>query len=185
VGARTVGTVLLLALAAAGCAGAGGRGGAAPSAAVTAPMVITVTSPAFPDGHPIPTRYTCAGANSSPALAWRGVPEGAKAIALVVDDPDAPNGTFVHWVALDLSPTTTGVAAHSLPAGAVQARNSAGHASYTGPCPPSGTHHYRFTVYALRARTGLSTGAPTDSALRAVRRLAIAQGRLVGTYSRH
>ena len=150
---------------------------------VHAPDVITVSSAAVREGQPIPARFTCDGDGQSPPLAWRGVPAGAAALALVVDDPDAPRKTFVHWVLLDMPVDTTGLEAGRVPAGAVQARNSAGHASYFGPCPPSGTHHYRFTVYALSKRTGLRDGAPLDEALRAVESTATAQGRLVGTYA--
>lgn len=152
---------------------------------VHAPDVITVRSPAFRDGRPIPARFTCDGDGLSPPLAWDSVPDDAAALALVVDDPDAPRRTFVHWVVLDMPAETTGLDTDGLPAGAVQARNSAGHASYFGPCPPSGTHHYRFTVYALSQRTGLRDGAELDRALRAVESTATAQGRLVGTYARH
>ena len=151
---------------------------------VHAPDVMTVSSPAFREGHPIPERFTCDGDGQSPPLDWHGVPAGAAALALVVDDPDAPRRTFVHWVVLDLPVETAGLDADQVPSGAVQARNSAGHASYFGPCPPSGTHHYRFTVYALSKRTGLRDGARLDQALRAVEAAATAQGRLVGTYAR-
>jgi Raf kinase inhibitor-like YbhB/YbcL family protein len=150
---------------------------------VPAPDMITVSSPAVREGQPIPARFTCDGDGQSPPLTWQGVPTGAAALALVVDDPDAPRKTFVHWVVLDMPAETTGLEAGGVPAGAVQARNSAGHASYFGPCPPSGTHHYRFTVYALSKRTGLRDGAPLDEALRAVESTATAQGRLVGTYA--
>jgi Raf kinase inhibitor-like YbhB/YbcL family protein len=151
---------------------------------MTVPDAITVTSPAFEDGQPIPARFSCDGDNVSPPLAWLGVPSEAKAVALVVDDPDAPRGTFVHWVLLDLAPGTRSLAEGSVPAGARQATNSAGKATYFGPCPPSGTHHYRFTVYALTSATGLPTGAALNQALEAIDTSAIARGRLVGTYAR-
>jgi Raf kinase inhibitor-like YbhB/YbcL family protein len=151
---------------------------------IDAPDVITVTSSDFGDGEQIPKRLTCDGDGTSPQLGWRGVPKSAKALVLVVDDPDAPDGTFVHWLVLDITPGTTKVDADSVPTGAVQAENGAGEASYTGPCPPSGTHHYRFTVYALEAKTRLHAGESTGTALRAVRKVAMARGRLVGTYSR-
>lgn len=175
---------LVLVLGSTACGG--GEGGRTDDAAtkVDAPHVITVTSNAFQDGRPIPKRFTCDGDSTSPQVAWRGVPKDAKALALVIDDPDASNGTFVHWLLVDMGPETTKVEAGSVPSGAVQAENGAGDASYTGPCPPSGTHHYRFTIYALKARTGLDDGASTETALGAVRKAAIAQGRLVGTYSR-
>jgi Raf kinase inhibitor-like YbhB/YbcL family protein len=117
-------------------------------------------------------------------LDWTGVPEGAAALSLVVDDPDAPRGTFVHWVVLDLPVEATGLSGPSLPPGSAQAKNSAGKASYFGPCPPSGTHHYRFTVYALSERTALGDGAGLEEALRAVTAAATARGQLVGTYTR-
>jgi Raf kinase inhibitor-like YbhB/YbcL family protein len=151
---------------------------------MTAPHSIIVTSPAFRDGRPIPARFSCDGDNVSPPLAWQGVPSAAKAVALVVDDPDAPRGTFVHWVLLDLAPDTSSLAQGSVPTGATQATNSAGKATYFGPCPPSGTHHYRFTVYALTSATGLPTGANLNRALKAINSSAIARGQLVGTYAR-
>ncbi len=153
--------------------------------AMQAPDVISVRSPVFDNDRPIPTRFTCDGANVSPPLRWHGVPEGAEALALVVDDPDAPRGTFVHWVVLDMPATTDGVEQGAVPPGAVQAKNSAGRRSYFGPCPPSGAHHYRFTVYALSRRTGLPDGAGLEQALHAVGSAALAQGRLTGTYARH
>ena len=163
----------------------GGQSSTRKETAVEPPNVITVSSPAFRDGQPIPARFTCDGSGEAPPLAWSGVPDGTAALSLVVDDPDAPRGTFVHWVVLDLPADATGLPGESLPAGMVQARNSAGRASYFGPCPPSGTHHYRFTVYALSERTGMRDGAELDTALRAVQSAATAQGRLVGTYARH
>jgi Raf kinase inhibitor-like YbhB/YbcL family protein len=152
--------------------------------AVEAPDMMTVTSTAFGDGEPIPRTFTCDGAGGPPPLAWVGVPRDAVGLALIVDDPDAPRGTFVHWVVLDMPRTTTGVDGGALPSGAVQAKNTAGRASYFPPCPPSGTHHYRFTVYALTERTGLRDGVDLEKALRAVASSATARGRLVGTYER-
>ncbi|GAB3450200.1 YbhB/YbcL family Raf kinase inhibitor-like protein [Phycicoccus ginsengisoli] len=151
--------------------------------AVNAPSTITVTSEAFVEGGTVPRRYTCDGPGTSPPLAWSGVPTGAAALALVVDDPDAPSGTFTHWVLLDLPPSTRSIPEGVTPPG-VQARNSAGKAAWMGPCPPSGTHHYRFTVVALRSPTGLRDGAALADALEAVRGGALAQGRLTATYRR-
>ena len=151
---------------------------------MTAPDAITVTSTGFQNDQPIPARFSCDGAGVSPPLAWQGVPSEAQALALVVDDPDAPRGTFVHWVVLDIPPSSPSLSEAQLPAGATQATNSAGKAAYFGPCPPSGTHHYRFTVYALSAPTGLPDGAGLDEALEAIEASAIARGRLVGTYAR-
>jgi Raf kinase inhibitor-like YbhB/YbcL family protein len=152
--------------------------------AMTAAQEMTVRSTAFAEGEFIPSRYTCDGDGEQPPLTWEGVPAGASALALVVDDPDAPRGTFTHWVVLDLPVDTTGLDAGALPRGAVQAENSGGRTSYAPPCPPRGVHHYRFTVYALASPTGLPEGAGLDAALRAVGSGALAWGRLVGTYQR-
>lgn len=149
-----------------------------------APDVIEVTSSAFAEGDAIPTQYTCDGDEVSPPLAWSGVPEDVAALALVVDDPDAPSGTFTHWVVLDVPTSTDSSPEGGVPEGGVQAQTSAGSAAYAGPCPPSGTHHYRFTVVALDDETGLAEGAPLDDALAAVDDHAIARGTLSGTYSR-
>lgn len=152
--------------------------------AVDAPERITVTSAAFGDGEAIPRRFTCDGEGAPPPLTWEGVPKGTAALALIVDDPDAPRGTFVHWVVLDMPAATTEVDGTALPRNAVQARNSAGRASFFPPCPPSGAHRYRFTVYALSERTGLRDGVELARALRAVASNSTVQGRLVGTYER-
>jgi Raf kinase inhibitor-like YbhB/YbcL family protein len=178
--------VVLLLLCTTGLAGCGGNASSDPPeagpSAGTVPTTITVTSTAFDEGGRIPVRFTCDGDQTSPELAWTGGGKPA-AWALVVDDPDAP-GTFVHWVVLDIPAATRSLAEGSAPAGATQVANSAGSASYAGPCPPSGTHHYRFTVYALPATTGLSGSADPDEAIAKVRSSATAQGTLVGLYSR-
>jgi Raf kinase inhibitor-like YbhB/YbcL family protein len=146
---------------------------------------ISVSSPAFADGKSIPAQFTCDGDGQPPPLAWEGVPPGTAALALVVDDPDAPRGTFVHWIVLDMPGDVTDLAGSgALPSGAIQATNSAGRASYSPPCPPSGTHHYRFTVYALSEPTRLRDGAALDTALRTIESTATAQGRLISTYAR-
>jgi Raf kinase inhibitor-like YbhB/YbcL family protein len=163
-----------------GCVG--GETGEEPT--VSVPQVISVQSRQFAEGQAIPARFTCDGEGVAPSLSWQGVPEGAEALALVVDDPDAPRGTFTHWVVLDLPASTTTLDAGAVPSGAVQAKNSGGRASYYPPCPPSGVHRYRFTVYALSRQTGLSEGAELDTALQAVESAATAQGRLTGTYTR-
>ena len=170
--------VVLLGAAACG----GGQPGGDP--AVTAAASMTVTSTAFREDGTIPRQYTCDGAGTSPPLAWSGTPTAAKALAIVVDDPDAPSGTFTHWVLLDLDPKTTSLSEGTTPQDAKQALNSAGKPSYYGPCPPSGTHHYRFTVYALSAPTGLAAGARLDAALKAIGSKNIGHGRLTGLYAR-
>jgi Raf kinase inhibitor-like YbhB/YbcL family protein len=145
---------------------------------------ITVDSPDITEGGPIPARYTCDGQGVSPPLRWSGVPPDAAVLALVVDDPDAPRGTYTHWVVVDIDPAVTSVARGQSPPGAQQIVNSAGRAFYMGPCPPSGVHHYRFTVYALSRRLALPSRASLQSALDAIAEAATAQGRLTGTYRR-
>jgi Raf kinase inhibitor-like YbhB/YbcL family protein len=117
-----------------------------------APNTIVTTSPAFDDGQPIPRQYTCYGSAESPELTWRGAPDEARSLALVVTDPDAPGGTFVHWLLYDLPPQQTRLEADHPPGGAREATNSAGKQGWYPPCPPSGTHHYQFTIYALNDR---------------------------------
>lgn len=154
------------------------------SSASTAAPAFAISSPDFAAGGPIPTRYTCDGANSSPTLRWSGVPAGAAALALVVDDPDAPAGTFTHWVVVDIDPAVTGSAAGRPPAGGREITNDTGKAAYFGPCPPSGTHHYRFTLYALRAPVAPAAGSSLTAVLGAIRSAASAQTRVTGTYHR-
>ena len=112
------------------------------------------------------------------------MPADAAEVALVVDDPDAPSGTFTHWVVVDIPTSTTSSAEDGVPEGGIETTTSAGSPAYAGPCPPSGTHHYRFTVVALDADTGLAEGASLDEALAAVDDHAVASGTLTGTYSR-
>jgi hypothetical protein len=174
--------VLMAVLAAlAGCS----RGGGESIEERDLPARITVSSAAFADGAAIPERFTCAGENVSPPLRWSGVPEGTAGVALVVDDPDAPRGTFVHWVVVGLDPATEGLDEGAVPAGARQLPNSAGDAAWTGPCPPGGAaHHYRFTVYALAREPEVAGDPDPGAAVEAIEAAATARGRLVGTFSR-
>jgi Raf kinase inhibitor-like YbhB/YbcL family protein len=177
--------VLLCAGVVSGCGGEqtsdSGEGDAPPATTAS----IRVTSTAFTDGARIPVGFTCDGDETSPPLAW-SAPDADKpaAWAVVVDDPDAPGGTFVHWVVLDIPAGTRSLAAGEAPRGSTQVTNSAGSADYAGPCPPSGTHHYRFAVYALPSATGLTADAGLDDALAKVRSSATATGTLVGVYQR-
>jgi Raf kinase inhibitor-like YbhB/YbcL family protein len=148
-----------------------------------AATTITVSSDAFAEGDEVPERFTCDGEEVSPPLEWTG--GQGEAWALVVDDPDAPGGTYVHWVVLDITTQTTSVEAGEVPAGGVQVVNSSGEASYAGPCPPSGEHRYRFTIYALDAPTGLTESASLDDALDAISEGATSRGTMTAVYSRH
>jgi Raf kinase inhibitor-like YbhB/YbcL family protein len=138
---------------------------------------LTVSSTDFADGTAIPSAFTCTGAGRRPALAWSGA--SAPAWAIVVDDPDAPNGDFYHWVVVDI-PGSVMKTGDTAPAGAVELTNSGGSVGWTPPCPPSGTHHYRFTVYALHGRTDLTSGTSIKDAFDAISKDATAQGRLTG-----
>jgi Raf kinase inhibitor-like YbhB/YbcL family protein len=149
-------------------------------------VAITVSSPDFSEGEPIPVEYSCDGGDVSPPLSWDGAPVEAAELALVVDDPDAGGGTYVHWVLFGLDPSLTKLEAGVVPTGGRQAENSAGDAAYKGPCPPGGddAHHYRFTVYALSEEIAADDGASAGDVLDRVRETAIAKGTLTATFDR-
>jgi Raf kinase inhibitor-like YbhB/YbcL family protein len=169
----------------AGC-GSSPSGSGAADALVDAPIAsgLAVTSPAFTAGSAIPPRYSCDGV--SPPLSWTGVPTGSAELAVVVDDPDAPDGTYVHWVLFAIGPAIGQLAEGEVPAGARQARNSARHTGYSGPCPPrgDGPHHYRFSIYALGRSVAAADGSSSGEVLRAVRDAAISKGTLTATFDR-
>ncbi len=152
-------------------------------------MEIKMTSPAFEEGGLIPRRYTCDGADVSPPLSWTGVPEGSATIALICDDPDAPMGTWVHWVLFNLPATEKSLpeaipADKELKSGARQGRNDFRRIGYGGPCPPGGTHRYFFKIYALDAALDLPAGATKAELLKAMEGHILAQGQLMGKYRR-
>jgi Raf kinase inhibitor-like YbhB/YbcL family protein len=146
-------------------------------------MRLEVTSSAFGANQLIPPEFTCDGANKPPPIAWSGVPKETQSIAILVDDPDAPGGTFTHWLITDLPATTTSLSeGGALPRGAMASRNDMGKAGYAGPCPPSGRHHYHFHVYALDAPVGKA--ADRQAFLSAIPGHVLAEGDLVGVYQR-
>ncbi len=152
-------------------------------------MEINVESSAFKEGQSIPKQYTCDGVNISPPLEWKGVPKNAKTLAIICDDPDAPTGTWVHWVVYNLSANDMGLientpATEKLTGGGLQGKNDFGKIGYGGPCPPSGTHRYFFKLYALDAELDLRPGATKSDLLKAMEGHIVAQGQLMGTYSR-
>jgi hypothetical protein len=152
-------------------------------------MDIKLTSSAFEDGGMIPVKYTCDGDNISPPLAWENIPEGTKSIALVCDDPDAPMGTFVHWVLYNLPPDTNKLeenipVTEKLENGACQASTSFGKIGYGGPCPPSGIHRYYFKIYALDKELDESSVEDKTSLLSAMEEHILSQGQLIGRYKR-
>ena len=143
-----------------------------------------ITSSAFQEGGNIPSKFTCDGADSSPPLQISEVPSGAKSVALIVDDPDAPSGLFTHWTVWNISPQTTTIAEGSGPKG-VQGTNDFGKSGYGGPCPPSGTHRYYFKIFALDRELDLPGGAKRSELDAAMKGHVVAQGVLMGRYSRH
>jgi len=142
-----------------------------------------ITSSAFRDNQPIPPKYTCDGEDLNPPLAFEGVPQAASSLALVVDDPDAPSGTWNHWVVWDMPPTTSAIGEGQDPAGVVGS-NSWHRTSYGGPCPPRGEHRYRFTLYALDTTMELPPRAGPRELDRAMKGHVLAKAQLVGRYAR-
>jgi len=154
-------------------------------------MGLALSSPAFSPGGEIPTLFTCEGRDLSPALDWTGVPEAAKSLVLIVDDPDAPDPkapkmTWVHWVLYDIPPTATGLpeGGRPLPAGTREGLNDWNRHGYGGPCPPIGRHRYFFKLYALdKALPALAR--PTKTAVeQAMRGHVLGQAELLGTYQK-
>ncbi len=157
---------------------------------VEAAMAFTLSSPAFPPGGRIPRDHTCDGADRSPPLVWDGVPQGTRAFALICDDPDAPAGTWVHWVLYDLPGSTTSLAEGVPPGetvlgGAHHGVNDFRRTGYGGPCPPPGKpHRYFFRLYALDAPTGLPPRATKAKVLDAIAGHVRGQAELIGVYGR-
>jgi Raf kinase inhibitor-like YbhB/YbcL family protein len=153
-------------------------------------MNIEITSSAFTEGNPIPIEYTCDGSDISPDLKWGSVPANTKSLALVCDDPDAPSGTFVHWVIYGIPTGETQLpksapAAASLSNGAKQGKNGFGRIGYGGPCPPRGTpHRYFFRISALDTTIDEPPGASRAQIDRAMKGHVLAEGHLMGTYKR-
>ena len=163
---------------------------------------IKLRSSAFTDGGMIPETFTCDGPNHSPPLAWSGVPDSARSLVLICDDPDAPRGTWSHWVAFNLPIQLKGlkegvptdekipraVMEGSPPAGedleAKQGKNDFGKTGYGGPCPPSGTHRYFFRIYALNSKLKLDSSATRAEVLKGIEGCILAEGRLMGKYER-
>ncbi len=153
-------------------------------------MTLRLTTSAFEPGSDIPARFTCDGRDVSPALTWTAPPDGTESFALIVDDPDAPRKTWVHWVLYDLPATARGLPEAvardgALPSGARQGRNDFGHVGYGGPCPPPGpAHRYCFTLYALDTKLPLPAGATRAHLDRAMRGHVLAHAELTGRYRR-
>jgi Raf kinase inhibitor-like YbhB/YbcL family protein len=145
---------------------------------------VKITSSAFQEGGTIPDKFSKNGQNVSPELRIEGVPSNAKGLAIIVDDPDAPSGLFTHWLAWNIDPKTPQIAEGSAPSGAVQGKNDFGDVGYGGPQPPSGTHRYYFKVFALNSPLDLKSGAKRKDVDAAMKGHVIAQGQLMGKYSK-
>lgn len=156
-----------------------------------ATMSLALTSDAFVNGQSIPAKYACTGRNISPALTWNEPPAGTQSFALIMDDPDAPMGTWVHWVLFnipadvrslqeDLPLTGKNVDPNAIFVG----KNSSSNIRYDGPCPPSGTHRYYFKLYALDTTISLLPGATKEQVLKEMEGHILAQGELMGTFSK-
>jgi len=153
--------------------------------------VLPLTSDAFANGQTIPAKYTCVGRNISPALSWDTPPAGTQSFALIMDDPDAPGGTWVHWVlynipmdARNLQEDLPVTGKNAEPHAVFTGKNSAGNIGYNGPCPPGGTHRYFIKLYALDEIVGLLPGADKGELLKAMEGHILAQGELMGTFSK-
>ena len=145
---------------------------------------LQLLSSVFKEGEEIPHQFTCKGQNINPPLNIVGVPPDAKSLALIMHDPDAVSGDFVHWIAWDLPASTDSIAPSSVPVGAIQGLNDSGKSGYTGPCPPAGTgtHHYKFELYALNTNLGLSGNSKRDDLKEAMRDHIINQYTLTGIF---
>jgi Raf kinase inhibitor-like YbhB/YbcL family protein len=170
---RWIGFLLVIATMLSGC-------GAPPAGEA----IIRLSSPAFGEGTSIPVQYTCDGQDASPLLEWNGAPQGTRSLALIMDDPDAPGGTFTHWLVYALAPGMTHLSEGVPPSGR-EGANSFGRTGYGGPCPPSGqTHRYVFKLYALDREIDLPIGASKSELETVMQGHVIGQGRLTGTYRR-
>ncbi len=141
-------------------------------------------SPAFDRQQQIPRKYTCDGNDINPPLRIEHIPMAAQSLALIVDDPDAPRGTWVHWVLWNIDPSRSEISEGSVPAGAVEGVNDFGNLGYGGPCPPSGTHRYFFRLYALDAAIPLDKGITRKDLEKAMKGHVLGQAELIGLYSR-
>ncbi len=162
-----------------------------PTSTPEADMSLDLKSDAFVNGQSIPAKYSCVGKNVSPALTWSDPPAGTQSFALIVDDPDAPMGTWVHWVLFNI-PADQRSLAEDLPVTGKNVdpnaiyfgKNSSGNTRYDGPCPPSGMHRYYFKLYALDRLVDLLPGATKEELLKAMQGHILAQGELMGTFSK-
>jgi Raf kinase inhibitor-like YbhB/YbcL family protein len=154
------------------------------SSAVNAAQQFTITSSVAPAMGKIPVMYTCDGKNISPPIAWQGAPDNTKVYALIVADPDAPAGTFYHWVLYNIPKTVTNIPANSSPTNTLIGDNSAHQPGYHGPCPPSGTHRYIFTIYALDEALPLQEEADAQTVMQAMEKHVLGKAEYTMVFNR-
>ena len=145
---------------------------------------MTISSPAFALGQAIPKKYSCEGDGVNPPLVIKDVPAGAGSLALIMDDPDAPMGTWTHWVMWNIPANVMQIAENSVPSGAVQGQASSGQNNYGGPCPPSGTHRYYFRLYALPGKLNISSFSDVEVLRKALSGSTVAEAEYMGTYTK-
>jgi Raf kinase inhibitor-like YbhB/YbcL family protein len=142
-----------------------------------------ISSPLFGDKQPIPSKYTCDGENINPPLRIKDVPEEAKSLVLIMEDPDAPSGLFTHWLVWNLGPTTEIIAEGTLPPEAIEGETSFGEVGYGGPCPPDKQHRYIFRLYALDSTLDLAPGAKREELEAGIKMITIETAELTGLYA--
>lgn len=169
----SVALLLMFAVVLGGC-------GVPPSSMTT----LTITSDSFRENATIPREFTCDGAGLRPNLAFGGIPEGTASLAIIVSDPDAPSGTFIHWTAWNIDPALTYLPGTDPLSRAVQGVTGTGRAGYVGPCPPTGTHRYIFTLYAVSTQLDLPASSTIDELKAALIGQVLAEATLTGLYSR-
>jgi hypothetical protein len=148
------------------------------------PNIMRIKSPAFENNSYIPSKYTCDGEDINPPLEIFDIPKGTQSLLLIVDDPDAPVGTFLHWLVWNIDPNTSLIEENSVPFQASQGKNDFGRENYGGPCPPAGTHRYFFKVYALDKKLDLPSGAELNQVLKEIENHILDQAQLIGLYKR-
>lgn len=143
-----------------------------------------ITSSAFEESEEIPAKYTCDAENVSPPLEFWDIPENTASLALLIEDPDAPSGLFTHWILFNIPFNITKISEGAIPQGAIEGKNDAGGTGYVGPCPPSGTHRYIFSLYALDRILPLSSGVEKERFIEEIAGHTLEKTELTGTYTR-
>lgn len=146
--------------------------------------LMKITSIVFENNQPIPAKYTCQGENINPPLSFSEVPPATQSLTLIVDDPDAPGTTWVHWVLFNIPPNTQAISENSIPSAALQGLTDFGTSTYGGPCPPSGTHRYFFKLYALDISLNLTEKAKKEDIEKAMKDHILAKTELIGLYKK-